>query len=797
MTPPAQRKPAARKVGHTSDHGPLAGAVRIPGVTLPGRVAPVDQVTLDTPLRRVIEEKYAKALSSVRGIETVEDLLWFFPSRFTEAETGFAGLRPGHYLVTTGVVVRADTKVMRSGRPGQQMLTAVVKTSEGLLNIVFFTAWGHVDRLKEGVVALFQGTVTEFNGQWQIAHPLYDILTDVSEVPPVEEITLTRRLIPIYRDVKGMPPWSVGHCAQLCVQALDAPEALPAEFRQRHGLPTFAEAMRMRHLPVSRSEVGFGRRRLAYDEALAMQLVLAERRRDARAGVAISRTPVEDGLLARFDQRLPFELTEGQKAVGRDITDDLASVRPMNRLLQGEVGSGKTLVALRAMLAVVDAGGQCALLAPTEVLAAQHHRSITAMLGDLAEAGLLGGDAAGTRVTLLTGSLSTAARKKAMLEAASGEAGIVVGTHALLAHKVSFAALGLVVVDEQHRFGVEQRDALRAKGEAGGTPHLLVMTATPIPRTVAMTVFGDMDVSTMRELPRGRSPISTHVVDNLRWYDRTWARVAEEVAAGHQAYVVCPRIDASDDSADAADGADLLDTVSQDDRIDENDEEALFGGGVEWAGAERAPELDISDLSAVDDVAAELAARPDFEQIRVGILHGRLPAEEKDAVMTAFAAGELDVLVSTTVIEVGVDVANATVMVVMNADRFGVSQLHQLRGRVGRGSAPGLCLLVTRTQVEASLERVRAVAALTDGFALADVDLAQRREGDILGARQSGGRSALRVLRLAHDEAIIASARTDAEEIITADPGLSGQPLLRQSVLRMVDDDAAEFLTRG
>ncbi|WP_284305894.1 ATP-dependent DNA helicase RecG [Mobilicoccus caccae] len=527
-----------------------------------------------------------------------------------------------------------------------------------------------------------------------------------------------------------------------------------------------------------------------------MQIVLGQRRRAARAGVAVPRTAASGGLLSRFDERLPFELTPGQQEAGREIAADLACEQPMNRLLQGEVGSGKTLVALRAMLAVVDAGGQCALLAPTEVLAAQHHRSITGLLGDLAEAGLLGGDAGGTRVTLLTGSMSTAARKKAMLEAASGEAGIVVGTHSLIQDKVSFAALGLVVVDEQHRFGVEQRDALSDK--ATGQPHLLVMTATPIPRTVAMTVFGDMDVSTMRELPPGRAPIATHVVDNPRWYERAWSRVAEEVAAGHQAYVVCPRIDSGGQETD---GADLLTGYDGDgddaDGFAAGEECALFGPEHTASARDPREEFVISDLSAVDDVAAEITARPEFAGVRVGVLHGRLPAEEKDAVMTAFAAGEIDVLVSTTVIEVGVDVPNATVMVVMNADRYGVSQLHQLRGRVGRGSAPGLCLLVTRTQVESAERRVRAVAELTDGFALADIDLAERREGDILGARQSGGRSTLRVLRLSHDAQIIDSARADAAALLDEDPSLDGHARLRDMVLRMVDDEAAEFLTRG
>jgi ATP-dependent DNA helicase RecG len=447
----------------------------------------------------------------------------------------------------------------------------------------------------------------------------------------------------------------------------------------------------------------------------------------------------------------------------------------MHRLLQGEVGSGKTLVALRAMLTVVDTGGQAALLAPTEVLAAQHHRSITGMLGDLAQGGLLGGAENGTRVTLLTGSLGAAARKRALLAAASGEAGIVVGTHALLQEKVQFADLGLVVVDEQHRFGVEQRDALRAKGRS--VPHLLVMTATPIPRTVAMTVFGDLEVSSLTELPAGRSPIATHVVpvpDRPEWLDRAWARLREEVDAGHQGYVVCPRIGEAgkpEEWEGAGDPGDLPAEPAE--------------------GEERRP------ARAVVETLAQLRATPALAGLSVEALHGRLPAEERDDVMRRFAAGEVHVLVATTVVEVGVDVPNATAMVVLDADRFGVSQLHQLRGRVGRGSAPGLCLLVTDLADGPSRERLDAVAATLDGFELARVDLEQRREGDVLGAAQSGGRSSLRLLRVLRDEDVITAARTDATAVVAADPELAGEPALLAALADWLDPEREAYLDRG
>ena len=484
------------------------------------------------------------------------------------------------------------------------------------------------------------------------------------------------------------------------------------------------------------------------------------------------------------------------------LTTELARDRPMHRLLQGEVGSGKTVVALRAMLAAVDAGGQAALLAPTEVLASQHHRSITAMLGDLALGGLLGGAEHGTTVALLTGSQSAAVRKRSLLAAASGEAGIVVGTHALIQKHVQFADLALVVVDEQHRFGVEQRDALREKGIR--PPHVLVMTATPIPRTVAMTVFGDMETSTLRELPRGRSPITTHVVDGDRagWVERTWQRVAEEVGRGHQAYVVCPRIGDVDDDG-AAPGRAGDDDGWAVNWADGGDAGAGDAGGRAGDGSgdgdgagDRGP---ARELTGVYTMLAALRANPALEGVRLEVLHGRLDPDTKEGTMRAFAAGEIDVLVATTVIEVGVDVANATVMVVVDADRFGISQLHQLRGRVGRGAAPGLCLLLTEGAGEQAAERLAQVAATTDGFELAQVDLALRREGDVLGARQSGRGNSVRHLRLGRraDEQVISDAREDAFALVADDPELRQHPALAAAVAMRLDEEQAVWLERG
>jgi ATP-dependent DNA helicase RecG len=537
--------------------------------------------------------------------------------------------------------------------------------------------------------------------------------------------------------------------------------------RANRNLIGIGTALREIHRPSSKEDLFRAKHRLKWDEAFAVQLTLVQRKARAAESPANARPRSDAGLLAAFDATLPYELTDGQREVGEEIAADLARPHPMHRLLQGEVGSGKTLVSVRAMLQVVDAGGQAALLAPTEVLATQHFRSIGAQLGALGRAGELDGDPNGTRLTLVTGSLGAAARRAALAQVADGSAGIVIGTHALLYEGVDFHDLGLVVVDEQHRFGVEQRDALRAK--AAKPPHVLVMTATPIPRTVAMTVYGDLETSVLSQLPRGRSPIASHVVpaaDKPAFLDRAWRRLKEEVRAGHQAYVVCPRIGA--------------------DQSGDEDEEPP--GDNEPA---RRPPL------AVSDVAPALAEGP-LHGLRIGVLHGRLPTDEKDAVMRRFAAGDLDVLVATTVIEVGVDVPNATVMIIMDADRFGVSQLHQLRGRVGRGSAAGICLLVTDApEASPARERLEAVASTTDGFKLSEIDLEQRREGDVLGASQSGKHSHLRLLSLLRDEKLIKEARAEAIDLVGDDPSLSSHPALAASVAALVDEERAEYLEKG
>jgi ATP-dependent DNA helicase RecG len=671
-----------------------------------------------------------------------------------------------------------------------KMLTVVIGDDHGNeLDVTFFSAYGHEKKLLPGVRGLFVGQIGSYGRRLQLTHPEYELFDDDEQGEATVEWYRTHR-VPVYSTTGKLNSLKLRRLVHQALDSVDrVREPVPEHVRIARGLLDRAAALELVHRPSLDDKPSRGLDRLKYDEAFVLQTILAQRRKAAEAELATPRLPRPGGLLAAFDARLPFELTSGQQEVGEVLASELASERPMHRLLQGEVGSGKTVVALRAMLAAIDAGGQAALLAPTEVLAAQHHRSITTMLGDLALGGMLGGADHGTTVALLTGSQGAAARRKALLAAASGEAGIVVGTHALIQKHVQFADLALVVVDEQHRFGVEQRDALREKGLR--PPHVLVMTATPIPRTVAMTVFGDMETSTLRELPKGRSPITTHVVDADKpgWVDRTWQRVAEEVAKGHQAYVVCPRIGDVDD--DAAGLTTSADTSDEDAGWDDWDTDAAGEPG-EGGASER-------ELTGVYAMLSTLQATPALEGLRLGVLHGRLDPDAKDATMRAFAAGEVDVLVATTVIEVGVDVPNASVMVVVDADRFGISQLHQLRGRVGRGAVPGLCLLMTRDPGERAVERLEQVAATTDGFELARADLLLRREGDVLGARQSGRGSSVRHLRLGRveDEQIIADAREDAFALVADDPGLREHPALAAAVAMRLDDEQAAWLERG
>jgi ATP-dependent DNA helicase RecG len=748
----------------------------------------VPALTEDSPLTKLLSKPDAAQLARTKGLQSVGDLFEFVPRRYVRPGqlTDLSSLHVGEEVLVVAEVRKATTRPMRNRRG--KMLTVVIGDDHGNeLDVTFFSAYGHDKKLLPGVRGLFVGQIGAYGRRLQLTHPEYELFDDDEQGEATVEWYATHR-VPVYSTTGKLNSLKL---RRLVAQALDSVdrvrEPVPEGVRVARGLLDRAVALELVHRPSLDDKPSRGLDRLKYDEAFVLQTILAQRRKAAETELATPRLPRPGGLLAAFDDRLPFELTAGQREVGEVLASELASERPMHRLLQGEVGSGKTIVALRAMLAAIDAGGQAALLAPTEVLAAQHHRSITSMLGELALGGMLGGADHGTTVALLTGSQGAAARRRALLAAASGEAGIVVGTHALIQKHVQFADLALVVVDEQHRFGVEQRDALREKGLR--PPHVLVMTATPIPRTVAMTVFGDMETSTLRELPKGRSPITTHVVDADKpgWVDRTWQRVAEEVAQGHQAYVVCPRIGDVDDEAGTTGGTDTSDEDAGWDDWD-TDESGDDEGG--------APERELTGVYAM---LSTLQATPALAGVRLGVLHGRLDPDAKDATMRAFAAGDIDVLVATTVIEVGVDVPNASVMVVVDADRFGISQLHQLRGRVGRGAVPGLCLLMTRDPGERAVERLDQVAATTDGFELARADLLLRREGDVLGARQSGRGSSVRHLRLGRleDEQIIADAREDAFALVADDPGLRAHPALAAAVAMRLDEEQAAWLERG
>jgi ATP-dependent DNA helicase RecG len=758
---------------------------------------------LSDPLDKLIPATTRDQLAKAFGIVTVGDLLRHYPRRYyTRGElTELALLRAGDHVTVLAQVAtarRVPRPAYLSGpRRGGERLEVIVTDGTTRLLLTFFGGVHKASRdLQEGRVGLFAGTVSVFRRQVQLVHPEYELIPDAAPAGAVVDYAAeyATRLLPVYPASAKVSSWSIGRVIAMALDRLEvAEDPLPQAVRETYRLVGQQEALAAIHRPQDWAEVNSARKRLKWDEAFIMQAALAQRRMAAAAMPAVPRPPEPEGLAAEFDRMLPFTLTAGQQDVGEVISRDLSSASPMNRLLQGEVGSGKTVVALRAMLQVVDAGGQAALLAPTEVLAQQHYRSITAMLGPLAAGGQLGGAERATRVALLTGSTGVRKRRSALTDVFTGDAGILVGTHALLENQVQFADLGLVVIDEQHRFGVEQRDALREKAVAA-RPHVLVMTATPIPRTVAMTVYGDLEVSTLTELPAGRAPIATHVVpaaDRPRYLERAWERLREEVEAGRQGYVVCPRIGDVDPGAvdgeasgkakgrysgvlDDADGSVTLDEAYP----DEEEEEA------------RRPPL------AVLDLAGELAEGP-LAGLRLGVLHGRLTPDEKDQAMSAFKQGELDVLVSTTVIEVGVDVPNSSVMVIMDADRFGVSQLHQLRGRVGRGRHPGLCLLVTEApELSPARERLDAVAATSDGFRLSRLDLAQRKEGDVLGAAQAGRQSSLKMLQLLRDEELIALARQEATAVVQADPWLAQHAALAAAIDGMLGDQRAEYLDK-
>ena len=732
----------------------------------------VPKVLLSTRLGAVLGDATAKALTAAFGINDVEGLLRHYPRRYAERGelTDLAQLVPGEHATVMAEISRVN-EIPGRGKAGSR-LEVTVTDGTANLDLAFFAhgRW-HRSKLKVGARGLFAGKVGEFRGRRQLAHPEYALIPEADEEDVASEIaeTFANALIPVYPASAKLPSWRIARAIAIVMEQVEfEDDSLPAEIKTKYNLISAQEAFTKIHKPITKPDIAIAIERFRFEEAFVLQTVLAQRRLAALAITAIARTKGGE-LLDQFDAQLPFALTPGQIQVADQLTAEIRESQPMNRLLHGEVGAGKTVVALRAMLQVVQAGGQAALLAPTSVLANQHFQSISKLLGELGIGPLLSGNPVATKIALLTGSLPAAAKRQVLAEIANGEAGIVIGTHALLEEQAQFRDLGIVVVDEQHRFGVEQRDRLRERAQVGTLPHLLVMTATPIHRTVAMTVFGDLDVSQLTTLPAGRKEIATHVVASLEQpahLARVWQRIVEEAKLGHRIFIVCPRI-----------GGDQAEDYVADPSSDQ-----------------KRPPL------AVLDVLEKLQAGP-LAELKLAALHGRLPDEEKSALMAKFNStqpGAIEVLVCTTVIEVGVDVPIATMMVVLDADRFGIAQLHQLRGRVGRGGLPGLCVLVSEAEPD-SLARARlaAVAATNDGFVLAEVDLEQRREGNILGATQSGLKSKLRLLEVTKHAEVVEVARTAAFELVAADPQLRNHAGLQQAVATIVGEEGADWLDKS
>ncbi|MET4783018.1 ATP-dependent DNA helicase RecG [Glaciihabitans sp. UYNi722] len=727
---------------------------------------------LDVKLSSALGGRTAAAIEKGFGLATVGDLLSHYPRRYARRGelTALTQLPIDENVTIVAEVIEVRERPMRAKRGS--ILEVRITDGKGILTLTFFNQAWRSKELRPGVRGIFAGKVGDYRGTMQLAHPDYELFeADAAEASDDTARKWAELPIPIYPATASVASWQLQKAIGVVLDTLPSlADPVPYAVRSDRKLMAYSRALELIHRPEKDSDWGAARKALRFQEAFVLQAALLQQRAIVRAQLAEPRIPETGGLLARFDAALPFTRTADQVAVGQEIASDLAAAVPMNRLVQGEVGSGKTLVALRAMLAVAESGGQSALLAPTEVLAGQHLRSIAKTLGPELSAELM--------PTLITGQLTVAERRKAMLHAVTGQARIVIGTHALMSDSVGFFDLGLVVVDEQHRFGVEQREALRRKGTT--PPHVLVLTATPIPRTVAMTVFGDLDVSTIAELPSGRVPIETFVVplaEKPGWVNRVWERLAEELATGRQGFVVCPAIDST--------------------QIESPLPELGEGGGGRPSTGSGSGERS-GGVANVTDVLAQVRANPLLAGKRIEALHGRLPSDEKDSLMRAFAAGEVDVLVATTVIEVGVDVPNASTMIILDADRFGVSQLHQLRGRVGRGGVPSICLMVTDAEEETpARERVDAVASTLDGFELAQKDLELRQEGDVLGSTQSGGRSSLRLLRVAKDGDLITEARALAQGVLADDPSLDGHPALRTALERRLDETSRDFLAKN
>ena len=668
----------------------------------------------ETNLDELIGEKTAKQLVRAFDIKTVEQLLRHYPRRYLQRGqlTPMSQLPIGESVTILAEVEKVNTRPIK-GKKGS-VLEVTITDGSASAKLTFFNQSWRSNQLLPGSQGLFAGKTSIFSGQIQLAHPDYELFDEQSEVDPE---AWAKKPIPIYPASSTVPSWRIQKLIKEILAQLEFPiEPLSESVRDELGILTLEQSLSLIHQPSAQRDFEQAQQSLKTHEALGLLLEFGLLRKKLSSIEAKKR--VAGKILEQFDSSLPYELTSAQKKVGTEIEADLASGTPMNRLLQGDVGSGKTVVALRAMLAAIEDGSQAAIIAPTEVLATQHFIAISEVLGQLTES---------LQPVLLTGQMSQTEQRKALLKIVSGSARIIIGTHSLISERVEFFDLSLAVIDEQHRFGVEQREALRSKGQ---NVHTLIMTATPIPRTLAVTIFGDLSVSILDEKPANRQKISTHVVNVSEGshVSRVWQRVSEEVQSGSQAFVVCPRIELTDQ--DEGEGA----------------------------------------SAAAVEVAHSLRSNPYLQNASIGLLHGRMPSEDKTKVMSQFTNGEIDVLVSTTVIEVGVDVPNATAMVVLDADRFGLAQLHQLRGRVGRGSKQAVSLLLTASEPESeSYERLTAMEKTDDGFELSEVDLLYRKEGDVTGVSQSGTKSRLKLLGVVKDQEIISRSQPVARELLETD----------------------------
>lgn len=701
----------------------------------------------DTALTDVLGAQDADQFREALGIATIGDYLDYYPRKWEPngpLVPSVIGLPDGQPVTVVLTVLTANLRTKQGSRWQKYLILNCCMDSGEELSLTF---WNQAKETQEllpvGTRLLASGTLKTYGGRRSLDKADF-ILSGRRLLRPVKTV---------YPGKKNAPREWIEECSERILGGCSPlPEHLPEDILLRRQLPSYDASLRAMHLPANVADAHLAQVRLTYDEAFATQLTIALSRVGAHQKVSRTYPYKRELTFDAYVQSLPYELTDGQKHVTRQIAGSLAQGHPMNALLLGDVGSGKTTVAFTSLLQVVDNGGQGVLIAPTEVLAEQHYKG---MIRDL--------EPLGVRVGLLTGSMKTSEKKKILLDLASGEIDVAVGTHALLSDKISYHNLGVVVVDEQHRFGVEQRNKLR---ERTPSPHMLVMTATPIPRTISMTVYGDLDVYELKGVPAGRKPVKTVVVPTAKehWVSRLWQVMGEQIAAGHQAFIV---------------GA----------LIEEGKGKAAPKGKTAYGETPKTPALTVAQIAE--------QVKQNLPSARVGIVHGKLTSEEKDAVMSAFAAGELDVLVSTTVIEVGVNVPNATIMCVWDADRFGMAQLHQLRGRVGRGKFDGLCLLVTNTEAESdSYSRLEAVASTLDGFVIAQLDLDQRKEGDLLSESQAG-KNKLKLLSLANAAGVLETAREDAVELVGRDPALRGQPVLRQWLSRMIDEDQAKALLKN